>query len=117
MTSVRRKKLGHILAGSLLEGLVMRLESGCALESVKTGKFVCVQGKEYSFFSLITNLELEVTNPDILLFQPGEDEALLKSVLERRDIYAKVQLRPMLMLDKNGKHMPVKTIPGRSLYF
>jgi DNA helicase HerA-like ATPase len=109
---VKRKKLGHILAGSLLEGLVMRLESGCALESVKTGKFVCVQGKEYSFFSLITNLELEVTNPDILLFPPDEDEALLKSVLEARDIYAKVQLRPMLMLDKNGKHMPVKTIPG-----
>ena len=109
---MRRKKLGHILSGSLVEGLVMRLESECELESVKTGKFVSVQGKEYKFFSLITDLELQVTNQDILLFPPQEDEALLKSVLSKRDIYAKVQLRPMLMLDKNGKHMPVKTIPA-----
>lgn len=108
---MRRKKLGHILAGSLVEGLVMRLDSGCALESVKTGKFVSVRGKEYAFFSLITDLELQVTNPDILLFPPEEDETLLQNVLSKRDMYAKVQLRPMLMLDKKGHHMPVKTIP------
>jgi len=108
---MRRKRLGHILAGSLVEGLVMRLDASYELESVKTGKFVCVQGKEYNFFSLITDLELQVTNPDILLFPPQDDEKMLKQVLEKRDIYAKVQLRPMLMLDKHGKHMPVKTIP------
>jgi Predicted ATPase len=108
---MRRKKLGYILAGSLVEGLVMRLDSACALESVKTGKFVSVQGKEYVFFSLITDLELQVTNPDILLFPPQEDETLLQEVLARHDMYAKVQLRPMLMLDKSGKRMPVKTIP------
>jgi len=105
------KKLGHILSGSLVEGLVMRLDSGYDLESVKTGKFVSVHGKEYTFFSLITDLELQVTNPDILLFPPDDSEKLLKKILVKRDIYAKVQLRPMLMLDKNGKHMPVKTIP------
>lgn len=109
---VRRKKLGHILAGSLVEGLSMRLNSECALESVKTGKFVSIQGKEYKFFSLITDLELQVTNQDILLFPPDDDETLLQDVLAQRDIYAKVQLRPMLMLDKKGKHMPVKTIPA-----
>jgi DNA helicase HerA-like ATPase len=109
---MKRKKLGHILSGSLVEGLQMSLDAGCDLESVKTGKFVCICGKEFLFFSLITNLELQVTNPDILLFPPQEDEKLLKSVLKERDMYVKVDLRPMLMLDKNGKHMPVKTIPG-----
>lgn len=111
MAVQRRKKLGHILSGSLVEGLVMRLDSECELESVKTGKFVSVRGKEYTFFSLITDLELQVTNPDILLFPPDEEETLLKKVISKRDIYAKVQLRPMLLLDKEGKHMPVKTIP------
>lgn len=109
---MKRKKLGHILAGSLVEGLTMRLDSCFELEAVKTGKFVCVQGNEYSFFSLITDLELQVTNPDILLFPPQEDESLLKQVLSEKDIYAKVQLRPMLMVDKQGKRLPVKTIPG-----
>ena len=108
---MKRKKLGHLLAGSLSEGLVMRLESTCSLEDVKTGKFVSIVGNQYTFFSLITDLELQVTNPDILLFPPDETEKLLTDILKKRDIYAKVNLRPMLMLDKEGNKMPVKTIP------
>lgn len=108
---MNRKLLGHILSGSLVDGLIMHLNSSCKLESIKTGKFVSVQGEQYTFFSLITNLELQVTNPDILLFPPDDDEHLLKQVLKKNDVYAKVQLRPMLMLDKQKNHMPVKTIP------
>lgn len=108
---MKKKLLGHIIAGSILEGMVMRLSPHATLEEVKTGKFVSVQGGQYTFFCLITNLELQVTNPDILLFPPTEQETLLDSVLRKRDIYAKVQLRPMLMLDKHKNRMPPKTIP------
>jgi uncharacterized protein len=107
-----RKKLGHILSGSLSEGLAMRLEPSCGLEDVKTGKFVSIVGEQYTFFSLITDLELQVTNPDILLFPPQDDEKLLSEILKKRDIYAKVNLRPMLMLDRDKNKMPVKTIPS-----
>ncbi|MBS1988188.1 ATP-binding protein [Candidatus Dependentiae bacterium] len=106
-----KKCLGHILSGSLLEGMVMRLDADCSLEEIKTGKFVSVIGDQYTFFSMIIDLELQVTNPDILLFPPTEKEKLLGQLLKKRDIYARVTLRPMLMLDKNRKHMPVKTIP------
>lgn len=106
------KKLGHIITGSLSEGLIMRLDPGCDLEEIKTGKFVLVQGVQYSFFSLITDLALEVTHPDILLFPPTEGESLLTDVLKRRDIYAKVELRPMLMLNRAKQRMPVKTVPA-----
>ncbi len=109
---MKRRKIGHILAGSLGDGLVMRLDSSCQLEEIKTGKFVSVQGDSYTFFSLIVDLELEVTHPDILLFPPEEDETLLAGILKKRDIYAKVHLRPMLMLDKAARRMPVKTVPG-----
>lgn len=109
---MKKHCLGHILAGSLVEGLVMRLDAGTPLEEIKTGKFVCVQGESYSFFSLITDLELEVTHPDILLFPPSPQEKLLTDVLQQKDMYAKVQLRPMLMLDKDRRRMPVKTIPS-----
>lgn len=107
-----RKKLGTILAGSLVEGLVMRLDSDYPLEDIKTGKFVCIQGAQYSFFSLITDLELQVTNPDILVFPPDDDEELLTNIVKKRDIYAKVMLKPMLMLDHLRRRMPVKTIPS-----
>lgn len=107
-----RKKLGHILAGSLIEGLSMQLESGCSLEDVKTGKFVCIKGEQYDFFSMITDMELQVTNPDILLFPPAENETLLADTIKKRDTYAKIMLKPMLMLDRVRRRMPVKTIPS-----
>lgn len=111
MTTLR-KKLGHILSGSLVEGLVMRLEAACSLEDIKTGKFVCIQGDNYRFFSLVTDLELGVTHPDILLFPPTAQETLLADIIKKREVYAKVVLRPMLMLDKYHNKMPVKTIPA-----
>ncbi|MCK4265507.1 DUF87 domain-containing protein [Candidatus Babeliales bacterium] len=109
---MNKRKIGHILSGSLIEGLIMRLDPGYSLEDIKTGKFVSIQGEQYTFFSLIMDLELEVTHPDILLFPPTEQEQLLRDVLGQRDIYAKVSLRPMLMLDKQKKLLPPKTVPG-----
>jgi len=109
---MQRKHIGHIVAGSLVEGLVMRLDPSYLLEDVKTGKFVTVIGEQYAFFSLITDLELHVTHPDILVFPPSSEEKLLTSMLKKRDMYAQVVLRPMLMLDRQNRRMPVKTIPS-----
>ncbi|MDQ5940547.1 MAG: hypothetical protein QG632_273 [Candidatus Dependentiae bacterium] len=110
-TAVRQ--LGTIVGGSLTEGLTMRLSSDYPLESIKTGKFACVRGVNYSFFSLITDIQLQVTNQDILLFPPTKQEILLHAMLSKRDIYATVSLRPMLMLDHaTHSRMPVKTIPA-----
>lgn len=109
---MKSKKVGHIISGSLVDGLVLRLDFNYPLEDIKTGKFVSVVGQKYTYFSLITDLELHVTNPDILLFPPSKEEKLLTSILQKRDIFAQVKLRPMLMLDEKNNHMPVKTIPA-----
>lgn len=106
-----KQKLGTILTGSLNEGLTMRIASGTNLEEIKTGKFVSIIGTSHKFFSLLTDLQLEVSHPDILTFPPQKDEVLLKKIVESRDIYALATLRPMLMLDEMGQKMPVKTIP------
>jgi DNA helicase HerA-like ATPase len=107
-----RNPLGHILSGSLVEGFLMRIDHRTHLEDIKTGKFVCVVGTNYTFFSLITDLTLQVTNNDILLFPPTKKEKLLNDILRKKDIYATAQLKPMLMLDKHNERMPVKTIPS-----
>ena len=60
----------------------MRLGPQGSLEDIKTGKFVSIVGEHYTFFSLITDLELQVTNPDILLFPPSEDEKILTRCLK-----------------------------------
>jgi hypothetical protein len=103
--------LGHIISGSLTEGFVMRIHPRAHLEEIKTGKFVCINGTNYKFFSLITDLTLEVTHPDILLFPPTPHEKLLSLALKEKDVYATASLKPMLMLNKEGHPMPVKTVP------
>ncbi len=104
--------LGYITSGSLTEGFTMRISHEASLESIKTGKFVSIVGTQYTFFSLITDLQLAVSNPDILLFPPTESEKLLSEVIRKKDIYATAILRPMLMLNKQHEKMPVKTIPS-----
>ena len=89
----------------------MRIHPDAHLEEIKTGKFVSILGKQHKFFSLITDLELNVTHPDILVFPPTPQEKLLNAVIKQKDIYATANLKPMLMLNKEEKPMPVKTIP------
>lgn len=106
-----KKILGTILSGSLHDGFIMRISPDADLEEIKTGKFVSIVGNHHTFFSLITDLKLEVTHSDILLFPPTKEETLLNAILKQKDIYATATLRPMLMLSNNEKPMPVKTIP------
>jgi uncharacterized protein len=106
-----KKSVGHILSGSLSEGFLMRINPETNLEEIKTGKFVSIVGHDYAFFSLITDLCLAVTDPDILLFPPTSSEKLLGDLLKVKDIYATAQLKPMLMVNRQKQIMPVKTIP------
>ncbi len=108
---VQRIKLGYIFGGSLGEGLFMRLSPGISPEQIKAGKFVCVKGETHTFFSLITDIELEVSHPEMLLFPPATDEKFLMESLKARGFLAKVSLRPLLSLDQNNNRLPVKTIP------
>ena len=55
-----KNQLGRVISGSLSEGLLVRLDCNIDLETIKTGKFVSVVGKSYRFFSLITDLKLEI---------------------------------------------------------
>ncbi len=107
-----KKKLGHIISGSLTEGFELRIAPDTDLETIKTGKFVSIVGRQYKFFSLITDLTLHVSHPDILLFPPSPQEKLLTSILQKKDMYATAQLKPMLMLGADEKPSPVKTIPS-----
>lgn len=107
----QKKLLGHIVSGSLTQGLSMRIAPDADLENIKTGKFVSIVGQHHSFFSLITDLSLHVSHPDILLFPPTKTETLLTSALRQKDMYAMANVKPMIALNKNAEKMPVKTIP------
>ena len=104
--------LGTIIGGSLNDGLTMRLDAHNQLETIKTGKFVCIYGQTGKFFSLITDISLHVTHPDIVLYPPTDSEQLLQKILSKKSMYATAQLKPLVMLNAQNHSMPVKTIPA-----
>jgi len=111
-----RQETGVITKGSLTEGVEMKLNPERSVEDVKAGKFVVIEGFKNEFFSMITDLSLDATNPEILLYPPHDGDELLHSVLNGSSTYVTVSLRPMLMLAKGEEvgeePRPVKTIPS-----
>lgn len=103
--------LGYITTGSLLEGFTMRFDDATDIESIKTGRFVCIQGTKHKFFSMITDIKLETSHPDIMTFPPRHDDFLLKQSLLVHSMFSTAQLKPMLMIDHAQTVGPVKTIP------
>ncbi|MGQ0792645.1 MAG: ATP-binding protein [Deltaproteobacteria bacterium] len=106
------RELGLITGGSLVEGLRMKLASDRSIEEVKAGKFVVVSGMMHKFFSLITDVRLDASSPNILINPPSAKDEVLRQVLSGTSAYATVELKPMLMLtQKDNEPKPVKTIP------
>ena len=115
----RDHRLGVITRGSLVEGLEMKLDPERHVEDMKAGKFVVIEGDKNDFFSMVTDMRLDASNPSILLHPPDHDDALLREVLSGTNTYNIVSLRPMLMMPKGegsdtggGVPRPVKAIPS-----
>ncbi len=109
-----RTRIGVLTHGSLGKGVEMKLDPARSVETVKAGTFVVVEGEQYDFFSLITDLQIDAANEGILLRPPGADEDLLRRVLQGTGTYATVSLRPQLMVPGgiDESPLPVKTIPA-----
>ncbi|MFQ3631243.1 helicase HerA domain-containing protein [Roseiflexus sp.] len=113
MSVLKRKRLGIVTGGSLVEGLHARLDSSVSVEDVRVGQFVVIQGEKNEFFSLTTNVTLEATNRTITA-RPPDGDTFLHAVLAGTATYGTVQLKPMLMLpnDLSEELRPVKTVPS-----
>lgn len=103
--------IGVVISGSLNDGFLMRLSPSASIEAIKTGLFVAIQGSQYRFFAVITDLKLTVSHPDILQHPPEPHESLLRDVLVTHSMYAVATVRPMLMIDTHGAIHPVTAIP------
>ncbi len=108
----QRQRLGVVTGGSLLEGLTARLDAGRPIEEVRVGKFVVVQGQRFTFFSMVTDVRLGMTTPNVMLDPPPADE-FFTSVLTGTTTYGELHLdlRLMLPLASNAELLPVKTVP------
>ena len=68
----QRARLGLLVAGSVAEGLSARLDPAVAIEDVRLGKFVKIVGQKYEYFCLVTDVQLDSANADVLRDPPGD---------------------------------------------
>ncbi len=113
MLSGDRTKLGVITAGSLSEGLTVRLDAATSVEDLRVGQFVVIQGDKHQFFSMIGDVQLEAANRDVLSDPPPEDDDFLRRVLGGTSTFGTFNITPMLMLstDVTEGLRPVRTVP------
>ena len=108
--------LGLVMEGSLSQGVEVRLDPGTSVENIKVGTFVTIQGSQYRFFGVATDISLGNSDPRLKhlpldLGDPFISQALLGTVA-----YGTVSVLPNLVMplvrgDAEEGPSAAKTIP------
>ena len=107
------KRLGIVVAGSLSKGLDIKLDRDARIEETAVGRYVVVQSGDYRFFSLITDVALDSTNPLIEKTPPDADDDFVREVMQGTSTFGRLHVSPMLVLQEGASEpKPVKTVPS-----
>ena len=115
------QRLGVVTDGAFNAALTVRLDPDVNVEDLRIGDFVVIEGREHLYFSMIADLQLRVTDPNLVADPPGGGDSLLARALAGIGTYAVAQVKPMLMVPKPTRDdfvdptlrpQPVTTIPG-----
>src|SRR5512136_163312 len=107
------KRLGIVVAGSLSKGLDIKLDRDARIEETAVGRYVVVESGGYRFFSLITDVALDNTNPLIEKTPPDADDDFVREVMQGTSTFGRLHVSPMLVLaESTGEPKPVKTVPS-----
>ena len=108
--------LGLVVEGSLTQGVEVRLDPGTSVENIKVGTFVTIQGSQYRFFGVVTDIALgnsdqRLKHLPLDLGDPFISQALLGTVA-----YGTVSVLPNLVMplvrgDDEAAPSAAKTIP------
>ncbi|MFC1854324.1 ATP-binding protein [Candidatus Dependentiae bacterium] len=106
-----KEKLGIIISGSFVDGVVAKLSYGLDLSTVAIGRFVCIKDGNDVFLSIISNLSLGSVPESVIQNPPHEDEKLFSHILNKTVLHIIAHLKPMITVHKDGKFEPVNTVP------
>ena len=117
------RHLGIVVAGSLSRGLAVKLDRSAVVEGMAVGRYVVIRGQTgRRFFSIITDVALDSTNPAIEKSPPDTTDEFLSRVYQGTSTFGRLDVSPMLVLDPPGEAgdgreagvepRPVKTVPA-----
>ena len=105
-------ELGVVVAGSLSQGIDVRLMGRRVVEEAKVGTFVTVHGAQARFFGMITDLSLESTDGRLAAGIPHADAAMAE-VLSGTGAFAQARVTPMLVTTVGDERVqPARSLPA-----
>ena len=109
--------LGIVVAGSLNEGVAVKLDSAASVEDMAVGRYVTIEGQKARFFGMVTDISLEVTDPLLSVSPPDPSDPFMRDVLAGTGTYGKLAVSPMLTIGGDAEAIlegpqPVKTVPS-----
>ncbi len=112
-----RQRLGMVTAGSLTEGLTVRLDGPVSVEDIAVGRYVVIEGERLRFFGMITDVRLGVLNEQFRQVPPPVGDPLIAQVVRGTGTFGLVEVAPMLTLPLGAEAalagpQPVKTVPA-----
>ena len=117
-----QRRLGIVVGGSLSQGLNVKLDRSAVVEGMAVGRYVVVRGQTgRRFFSIITDVALDSTNPVIEKTPPDTSDEFLAQVYQGTSTFGRLEVSPMLVLDPSigagrdqdsDEPKPVKTVPA-----
>ncbi|MDH7488631.1 MAG: ATP-binding protein [Anaerolineae bacterium] len=93
-----RKRLGVVVDGSFTAGLTVRLDPGQSTEDLQIGSFMVVQGREYTYFCMLSDLQLRTSDARLIAKPPQGFTPFVSRVLSGSATYAMAVVKPMLMM-------------------
>ncbi len=110
------KILGLVTAGSVSEGLDIRLDGSASVEEMAVGRYVVVQGEKLKFFGMITDVQLGANSAQIALSPPDISDPFVAEVISGTSTFGTLKAMPMLTLPYDAEDgagpRPVKTVPS-----
>ena len=113
-----RDQLGMVVGGSLSKGVQVKLHAGDVpggiIEDMAVGRYVVVEGQSRrKFFSIVTDILLDSTNPDLAKSPPAPDDDFTQLVYGSELAFGALEIAPMLLLEEGSNEpKPVKTVPA-----
>jgi DNA helicase HerA-like ATPase len=113
-TKAESRRLGIVVGGSLSNGLDVKLDRSAVVEGMAVGRYVVVRGQTgRRFFSIITDVVLDSTNPTIEKAPPDTSDPFLAQVHQGTSTFGSLEVSPMLVLERDSEEpKPVKTVPA-----
>jgi DNA helicase HerA-like ATPase len=108
------RRLGIVVGGSLSHGLSVKLDRQAIIEGMAVGRYIVVRGQTgRRFFSIITDVALDSTNPALEKMPPDTSDPFLARVYQGTTTFGRLDVSPMLILEEgDDEPKPVKTVPG-----